>query len=72
MDTDSQIRTALKAEMIRRGWSQQQLADQLGISKSAMAQILSGKYGKIPQSLIDVLNALDLELTVQSKPNEHN
>lgn len=57
------MREALKS----RGWTQARLADQLGVHTSAVAQILNGHYGKIPQSLLDALEALDLELTVQPK-----
>lgn len=72
MTTDERIREVIRNTMQQHNLSQAELARRLGIKSSSMAQILSGKYGKIPQSLIDVLNALDLELTVQSKPNERN
>lgn len=67
MDTDAKIREAMRAELQRRTWPQQKLADHLGVSKSSMAQLLSGSYGKIPPSLLQALDALGLELTVQRK-----
>ncbi|GAA5513799.1 hypothetical protein Dcar01_02547 [Deinococcus carri] len=62
MDTDAQIREAMRAALKARGWTQQQLADHLGVSKSAIAQLLSGAYGKVPSSLLEALDVLGLEL----------
>lgn len=62
-----QIREAMKEALKGRGWTQQQLADELGVSKSAVAQLLSGAYGKIPSSLVEALNVLDLEIRVLPK-----
>ena len=60
------MRHALK----ERGWNQQQLADQLGVSKSAVAQLLGGSYGRVPSSLLEALDALGLEVTVQPKADQ--
>lgn len=61
----------MREELTSRGWTQQQLADQIGISKSAMAQLLGGSYGKIPGSLLQALDALGLELIAQPKQGRH-
>lgn len=55
--------------MAERDITQQALADTLGIKQPSVAAIVSGDRGKIPQSLIAVLDALGLELTVRSKGN---
>ncbi len=70
MNTDSQIREAMLEELRRRGWTQQQLADELGVSKSAVAQLLSGGYGRVPPSLLKALDTLGLQLTVEEKSQQ--
>jgi transcriptional regulator with XRE-family HTH domain len=67
MNTDERIRLAIREAMNDKGLTQQELADKLGIKQPSVAQLISGKYGAIPQSLLDVLEALDLELVVQAK-----
>ena len=57
------MRQALKD----KGWTQQQLADHLGVSKSAIAQLLSGAYGKVPGSLLEAADALGLEIVARPK-----
>ena len=70
MDTDTEIRNAMKRELDRRGWPQQKLADELGVGKSSLSQLLNGDYAKIPASLLNALDALGLKLTVERKPVE--
>ncbi|WP_229839095.1 MULTISPECIES: helix-turn-helix domain-containing protein [Deinococcus] len=52
----------MRGTLVRKGWTQQRLADELGIGKSAVSQLLSGEYGKIPESLLKALDLLDLDL----------
>lgn len=59
---DERIRARVRDEMTRRGMSQKALAKQLGISPPALSQIMSGKRGTMPESLLDVLEALGLTL----------
>ncbi|AWN24677.1 XRE family transcriptional regulator [Deinococcus irradiatisoli] len=47
--------------------TQADLALKLGIKQPSVAELLGGRRGRIPQSLIDLLDALDLELVVQPK-----
>ncbi|WP_245808585.1 helix-turn-helix domain-containing protein [Deinococcus hopiensis] len=65
--TDEQIRTALRAAMAARNVTQAELARRLEVKQPSVAAILSGKRGSIPQSLLDVLEALDLELTAHPR-----
>lgn len=65
MDTDTRIRDGMKAALEARGWTQQQLAETLGISKSAMAQLLGGSYARVPESLVRALDALGLEIVLR-------
>lgn len=53
--------------MTQRGLSQADLARQLDVSPAHVSRMLSGAAGKIPESLIRVLNALDLEICVCPK-----
>lgn len=65
MGANTEIREAMRQALHKRGWTQEQLASELGITKSAVTQLLNGHYGKIPQSLLNALEALDLELVAQ-------
>lgn len=56
------IRAQIKKEMKRQGLSQIELAKRLNISPPALSQVLSGKRGTMPESLMDVLHALGLTL----------
>lgn len=59
---NQRIRARIRAEMARQGVSQAELARRLGIKPPSLSQVLSGKYGQMPQSLMDVLEALGLTL----------
>ncbi|WP_234009015.1 helix-turn-helix domain-containing protein [Deinococcus sp. NW-56] len=69
---DQRIREAMRLAMEMRSprLTQAVLAERLGISQPAVAALLSGRRGQIPQSLVDLLEALDLELTVQPKERQ--
>lgn len=64
MDTNLRVREAMKAAARRRGMTHAQLASRLGIKQPSVTQLLNGAYGNIPQSLLEALDALGLELTV--------
>ncbi|WP_293909898.1 helix-turn-helix transcriptional regulator [Deinococcus sp.] len=71
MDVNERIREQVKQEMKRRGLSQIELARQLGITPPALSQVLSGKRGTMPGSLMDVLHALGLTLeAVPQQPGQ--
>jgi predicted transcriptional regulator len=67
MTTDERIRLAMREAMNEKGLTQQDLADLLGVKQPSVAQLIAGKYGAIPQSLLNALEVLDLELVVQTK-----
>ncbi len=58
------IRQAIRVEMARRNLRQKDLAEQTGISKQYLSQMLSGKAGSMPDSWEKVLGGLGLRLTV--------
>lgn len=72
MDTDDLIRQRIRARMQERGLTQAELARQLGIKPPSLAQILSGRRGKVPESLLAVLSALALRVDVQPIEEEHS
>ncbi len=63
-EVDQHIRHRIRAEMAAQGLTQVELARRLGIRPPSLSQILSGSRGKVPQSLLDVLN--ELGLTIQA------
>lgn len=62
MDVNERIRLRVRDEMTRQGITQAELARRLGVKQPSIAQIMSGKRGTIPQSLMDMLEALGLTL----------
>ena len=67
MGTDQKLRGQISQRMTELKISQSELARRLNISRQSANQILKGERGTIPQSLVDVLDALDLELVAQPK-----
>lgn len=57
----------MRQVMAEKNLTQVELAKRLGVKQPSIAAILSGKRGTIPQSLLDLLDALDLELNAQPK-----
>ncbi len=69
--TDEQIRTTMRAAMTEQGLTQQQMAERLGIKQASFSEVLSGKYGRVPPSLLRALDALGLELVARPKGGAH-
>ena len=65
---NQEIRATIRETMRRQGLTQIELARQLKISPPALSQVLSGKRGTMPESLLAVLNALNL--TLEAVTNE--
>jgi transcriptional regulator with XRE-family HTH domain len=61
---DQRIRDRIRAEMTAQGLTQVELARRLGIRPPSLSQVLSGSRGRVPQSLLDVLD--ELGLTIQA------
>lgn len=72
METDELIRQRIRARMQERGLTQAELARLLGIKPPSLAQILSGRRGRVPESLLNVLQTLDLQLDALSPQEEQN
>lgn len=58
---------AIREQMLREGLTQTELAKRLGVSQQAVNEIIRGKRAAIPSSLLDVLNAVGLELVATPK-----
>lgn len=66
--TDQRIRDAVREAMKGEPRiTQAALAQRLGTSQPAIAALVNGSRGQVPQSLINLLDALDLELHVRPK-----
>lgn len=53
--------------MVQQNLTQIELARRLGISPPALSQIMSGRRGTMPESLMNVLEALGLTLEAVPK-----
>lgn len=53
--------------MVKEGLSAADVARQLKIKHQSISPLLKGDRGRIPQSLIDLLDVLNLELVIQPK-----
>ena len=67
MNIEDAIKEAARRQMLKRKLTQEELAKRLGVSQSAIAQMIGRRYGKIPSSLLVFLDELGLELTVTPK-----
>ena len=61
------IRRAIKAQMQRLGVSNADLARKLGVKPPHVSRVVSRQSARIPDSLLTLLAALDLELTVRPR-----
>ena len=65
--TEERLRVQIEKARTERGLTHAALAEKLGIKPPSVTVVLTRKSGKIPQSLLDVLEALDLELIVRPR-----
>lgn len=70
MTTDERIRQSIKQTMGEKGLTQQAIADELGVKQPSVAAVIGGSRGTIPQSLVDILDVLDLELIAVPKKSQ--
>lgn len=70
--TDRRIREAISKKMVEQSLSQAKLAARIrertgrNVQQPNVYALISGDRGLIPQMLLDVMDALDLQLTVVS------
>ena len=70
-ETDTQLEQAIRQAMSTKGLTHAALAQRLGVKSPSVTKLIIGKTGIIPQSLIGLLEALDLELTAVPRTGEH-
>lgn len=62
MSTPQEIGTRIRTTRQQRGLTQDQLADQVGVSRSAVAQWETGRAGQITGNLSRIAGALEVNL----------
>ena len=67
MEMHKPVRDAVREVMNERGLSQVRLARELDIDRVSLTRLLSGRVNGVTPTWQKVLDALDLELTVQKK-----
>ena len=65
--TDHRIRERIRLELERERITQTELASRLGIPHQHVSRMLGGARGRIPESLVRVLDALRLKIVVVPK-----
>ncbi len=68
-DTNETIRNAIQTALASQGKTAQELARDLGVEGTRIDRLQSGLEGGVPELLLNVLDALGLELQV--KPKDH-
>ena len=66
-EADKSIRDGIEEAMRASGKTASDIARELDVSRSHVSQVLVGKRGTIPQSLVDILDNLNLELVAVPK-----
>ncbi len=64
---NDRIREAVRIELAKRQSNQARLADQVGVSRQYLSDIMSGKSGNVPAVWSRIFDNLGLELTVKPK-----
>lgn len=64
---NERIRQAVRVELARRDTNQAQLAEQVGVSRQYVNNLMRARAGNVPEVWQRILDALDLELVVQPK-----
>ncbi len=66
-NVNSKIREAVRIELARLDKNQAQLAQEVGVSRQYMSDIMRAKAGNVPAVWQKVLDALGLEIVAKSK-----
>ncbi len=65
--TPRQIGIAIQRERKKRGWTQTQLGERAGLRQETISLIESGHKAARLETILSVLAALDLELTIDAR-----
>lgn len=66
-DINREIGDAIKSALISQNKTTQELAREMGVERSQIDRLASGLEGTVPRPLLEVLDALGLELLVHPK-----
>ena len=61
------IREAIRVELARRDWTKAHLADETGVSRQYVSELMNGKAGNLSGAWEAIFDTLGLELTVKLK-----
>lgn len=70
MSMDAQIRADILSYLEQQSISQVEVAKRIGIAPQSVNRFLKGERGSLPKSMVEVLDALGLELYVRPKGSE--
>jgi transcriptional regulator with XRE-family HTH domain len=62
-----EIAEAVRIELARRNWSRAKLADEAGVSRQMISEMLNNKRARVPESWQKVFDLLELEVTVKRR-----
>ena len=68
--TNERLRNAIKSALAARDETTAEFAREAGLERAYLDRLVSGAEGGVPERLLEVLEALDLELTARSKEQE--
>jgi len=68
---NERIREAVRVELARRKSNQARLADEVGVSRQYISDLMSGRSGNVPGVWERIFDELGLELTVVAKPGKN-
>lgn len=67
---NERIRQAVRVELAKRNTNQAQLAQEIGVSRQYLSDIMRGKSGNVPDVWERIFKTLDLELTALPKEDD--
>lgn len=66
------IREAVRIELARRDWNRTRLADETGLSRQYISELVGGKAGNLSPAWQRIFDELGLEVVVQPKGANKN
>ena len=67
IDMTDNLRKAIRIELARRDWTRSHLADEAGVSRQYVSELITGKAGNLSPAWVAILDTLGLDLTIVPK-----
>ena len=67
MNPNERLKREIKAHLMKTGISQTQLADELGMSRSSLSNILTGEVNLLTSNAVRILETLRVEVKLDGK-----